>query len=502
MLEKIFSKSPKPIPQNDDLYFCRSDQCLQPRPLKDMKYGCRSCKTEEDISADELPGGLKPTPAIFDSQERCPQHYMPFRPKCPVCGGPIQREDNGQPVRLVAGPHAGKTVYSAVLAREIRRSDYLSRTGFMVQPIGGNDYLHDTVQPLVDQGIVPGKTKQGEPRKIIFRFTRDGAPPRLITLHDMAGEEAPEHAIGYFSDRTLFLVNPQAAGDQPLAGVVPGFVFNAIETLLEFMAGKGALDQADESEVQIFCNLVANLLREKGFPNIHLWNDLTDSVLKTACKQLHIGASFTEEDTGTLAHDLDKLAEGLRRQPDFQTQFTAWHTNMTGSGAHQQDGHLLGHRLALVFAKADLLGESEPQWGRLDAMPPAQASPKEWRRWLEDFSRSCRSELIKLGLENLVGIAERQVEKVGFFFVSSLGRDTEIRVKKIVEKKGTDSLQTSAGQEHMIGGAAPSADQAENPPEPDVKWELSQLVSQGDDGGRSPAPWGIDYPLLWLLLSH
>jgi len=478
----------------EDLYFCIGDQCLTPRPLSQMRYKCPVC--DSSMTAE---GASRNRPV------KCPVHHQPLIPHCPDCGRPILQDATGRPIRLVGGAHSGKTVYSAVLAYELERLSqrFSEATGIYMPRINADAYLKKTVRPLYEQGVLP--TKTSESHKIVHRrLPSDGRPAEMITLHDMAGEDAPTTPIGYHSNKTLFLINPQATstptGVSPFGPLVRGHAFLAIEKLVERLIGMAWLDEAKEPAVQSLCNQAAVALRNQNWPNCPRWGNLADLLLEIARTALERPASAEAADRRVLAAELESTSNGLRDMPDFMSQFQAWAGAMRTTRAPVIDGRLAGHRLALVFSKADLLGDSEIWAANLEAtFRISNVADAKSARTLGDALRKMSSGaenlLLELRLNDLVASVKRQVSEVGFFFVSSLGRDTEIKVTR----RAPVAAQAAPGGGHQIGGAtaAPAARVANTP-----RWELTEVLSLNPrDGTRAPTPRGVINPLLWLLLG-
>ena len=70
------------------LFYCYYDDCLDPRALYEMAYGCHKClhpQLYSELSNDfkqVLPADLR---QIWDVCPLCPQHHLPIVPYCPVC---------------------------------------------------------------------------------------------------------------------------------------------------------------------------------------------------------------------------------------------------------------------------------------------------------------------------------------------------------------------------------------------------------------------------------
>jgi hypothetical protein len=452
-------------------------------------------------SAEAAMKGVPISPRVFDSRVLCEEHQLPIRPRCagPGCSEVIRRDATGRPIRLVGGAHSGKTVYSALLASELHSPTFFQTTSTSVARINGDAYLRRTVLPLA-RGVLAEKSSQSH--KIVFRFVRDGYPAEMITLHDMPGEDTPTAPIGYHSDKTLFLINPQATstpiGRIDIGSVVRGRDFLGVEVLVKRLADMAWLDTANEAAVQSLCNQAAAALRGHGWPNCPRWEDLAAFLLEMARTALTRPASAEEADRRVLADLLDGTAKALCDMPDFITQFDTWAETMRAIGAPVVDGRLAGHRLALVFSKADLLGGKSELATRLDALfrtlsVSQTGSSQALCAALQDFSGGACKLFLELDLANLVQKAKQQVDEVGFFFVSSLGRDTEIKVTRLAPV----AAQAAPGGGHQIGGAAaaPIAPAANTP-----RWELTEVLARGPDGTRTPTPRGVINPLLWLLL--
>lgn len=497
----------------EDSYFCIGDECLTPRLLKDLRYGCPLCEPAKLMNADAAQKlGVPITRGVFESHVLCKEHQLPIRPRCaqPACPEMIRTGAAGRPIRLVGGMHSGKTVYSAVVAAQLGSATFFENTGIAVTRIKGDVYLRETVGSLYSMGVLPKKT-QGS-HKIVYRFDQKGGPAEMIALHDMPGEQTPTFTIGYHSNKTLFLINPQAAsmptGTHPLAGRVPGHAFSGVEVLVTRLEGMAWLDTAAEHAVQSLCNQAANTLRDRGWPHCPHWPDLADYLLTMSQTALQRPVRAEVEDRRVLADKLENTAKGLcNDRTDFISQLDDWVETMRDVCGKNKFAE---HRLALVFSKADLLGVGPEE---LEALCPSlhgasAGSPRALRASLNQLSDRARVQLHGLHLQDLVEKVSRQVGRVGFFFVSSLGRDTAIQVTRhdpaSQENRSAQTAAASTGGGHVTygGGVAAAPAAAAAPAVGAPKWELTEVLSVNRrDGTRAPNPRGVLNPLLWLLLG-
>ena len=132
-------------------------------------------------------------------------------------------------------------------------------------------------------------------------------------------------------------------------------------------------------------------------------------------------------------------------------------------------------RVAIAVTKADLLPFADRRDLRVELGP--DSSRKEWRRAVRDVSRASRQLLLDLGERAFVTAAESEFREVGFFFVSSLGRDVEVLV------------------ELMPNPSAPSEVDRSVP-------VLKKRISLSRDGTRQPNPQNVLLPLFWILLGQ
>ena len=206
---------------------------------------------------------------------------------------------------------------------------------------------------------------------------------------------------------------------------------------------------------------------------------------------------MTEHMTKELAAGLEQIAAVmLENRPSLLEQAQRIAAYMRNSG-YDERKNKLKHRLAVVISKADTLGEEwkelAPKIDELNIAP--NASLNKWKKALNGISRKSREALVDLGALQFVRFIERNFENAGFFFMSTLGKPTEVKVRKrCIEPNGSAS-----DSEHYapFGGITEKINSAAMPTT--NKWEITKRIAYGVDGTRSPEIRGVLVPIMWMM---
>ncbi len=513
-------------------FYCYYNECLAPQTLDHMRYGCVDCHPKRPLYKDldktvreKLPEKLT---QIWTTRPLCLEHDLhPVQPYCAVCEHRIDEDGWHPPIGIWGGPSAGKTVFCAVLAQAIYAGTLFTHTGLVSQQlVDRTEYRRDVITPLFQRsGLLPAKTNQGEHRKLVLKVQGatpgDGWPVRTITLTDMAGEDFnPNNNEGHdemlesrqrtvlFARESIFLANPEAAPGLGATTRIDLFPFLAHLLPSIQRALPGATRRAGERLLQVLTQVLSNNL------------DLLDA--EASCDSLAQEIAYQlphalpppalEALIPAIRTALETVAGMMAEAPTLMDQLSDV-VQLMSDGGYQRRAHdrKLAHRIAITVSKQDILaGSPQHPLSRLSmayndilkrdglriehpAAPP-RASVSTWRRALGDISQVSREALITSGEAAFVAFVESQFAEVGFFFVSSLGRDTEAFLC-----------------EDRIHAPAPQAAQAQNPfgpqaplPQPAAQlgpaWVPGKRVALAPGrGGRTPEPRHVLLPLLWLL---
>jgi hypothetical protein len=109
-------------------------------------------------------------------------------------------------------------------------------------------------------------------------------------------------------------------------------------------------------------------------------------------------------------------------------------------------------------------------------------------------SAAVRQVLIDFGEEQFVKYAEDNFREVGFFLISSLGRDTE----PFLDWGRKASQQAQGESFSALGGSTV----IKASPKATPQWELGKRVRIGQSGHRRPEPQNVLWPLLWMLTAN
>jgi len=107
--------------------------------------------------------------------------------------------------------------------------------------------------------------------------------------------------------------------------------------------------------------------------------------------------------------------------------------------------------------------------------------------------------MLGLNQGEFVEWVEAHFAQVGFFFVSSIGKQTEIVVQ--AEQDRLDQAPSQQPLQQPGGFGKAPASLTSGPPARPLSYRLVPKVSMGKDKTRQPEPHGVLFPLLWLLMS-
>ena len=487
------------------LFYCsgNEDDCLHPRLLTQMKFGCVICKESERVTYDGLPKtiltGLPPEQLHnlwsipFAMRPKCPNH--PFHvlvPFCPNqdCGRPIDKDGDARPISIFGGVHAGKTVYCATLAHLVDQGNFF-RLAKMAHsfPVGQQqreDYFNDVVEPLRNRGLQPTKTYVGEHHHLVMKLAgTESWPNRTLSVTDLAGEvwqfKENDQSTDFmraaastllFSRECIFLLNPMAA--RGASGIAQAQhqaggprdnslvdLTNTQATILSFMHSQGYLDKLNTQEtlaaisaLRLLFTQLEEYIQTSGYPTTTLRSDdnaykLAENLMSVIQINLKIPRDQFggKEATQRLADRLVTAAKALISHPSYLSQLNDLVNYMSTYGPGPGE-----YRLSVIVSKADLLE------GIIDAdllledeeLPPdswPSSTLEDWWAALQNLSSRGREALINLQEEQFVKVAEDNFKEVGFFFCSSLGRPTEV----LVERRPGISAQPMVSAQPGVG---------------------------------------------------
>lgn len=497
-------------------YYCDANDCLFPKRLEELSYGCSLCPEPHPLFNDlgSEVSQLLPTPLqnVFSgAAPECPKHAR-FRvvPRCPVCWAPIDRLGHFPPIGIWGSVDVGKTIYCAVLARQIE--DRLYRlTGMTVSP--GYDrglYRREVVQPLFSvKGRLPRKTRPHEHRKLVLRFEGNGWPSRKVTFTDMAGEVysldpyemgsdealARKQRTVLLTEESIFLVNPEgserlgASARPDLHGVLSSLI--ALPRIQERLATAEAVEKLARS--------MKRILEARFFP-APVYSSADGKPFQRLAEDL----SSCLEDASLVAEIrecLEAAASVMARAMPFTEQLQKLWRFMDSAGcARVRDK--LDHRIAIAVSKSDVLDDRPLGFDEVlescgvptnGATSPA--SREHWRKALREIAARSEQALVDLGEGEFVTWVRRHFTQVGFFFISSLGRATEPFATKVRRRPVPASMRVQASDPSI-----PRPHSAVELEEPRWEWRLDKrMTTDPAVGSRTPAPDGVLLPLLWLL---
>jgi len=499
-----------------------SPDCLQPRPLSRMEIGCVGCARNEwkpfDVWLDEAAGAhlrnagqkdvlewIKKDPRVFARSSFYCQHGLRAVARCPSCGKVLDLEDGASPIALVANVNAGKSVYSAVCASELRRRDsggLFARTGLSCFPRGSAHRLYEAevVNRLMERGELPRKTWLSEYHKAVYRLedlSGGGWASRSIVLTDVAGEVYDEAvtpavtALGtilLWARGVILLVDPCNSGAAGGMGgrQAPDLLDEANRLVTEIVLPTGEIEPPNTGRVLGLLETVSRVLRDVQWPHAEV--DAAASHVAAALVSVGITPGISAEHIASVLESTRRD----RRRLLTNGELASWlgHHIQTHGNVERTNGRL-PYTIAVAVTKSELV-ESElgPRW-RHPIDLGARAGASDWARELGQLSAWSKTRLTSMGLveREFVETLDEHFANVGYFFVSSLGRNTEFQVRRGGTQTVVDAYDADTER-----GAAPSSTSGAAP-----WWVASRVVTEGDDGSRCPRPVGVLHPLLWLL---
>ena len=498
-------KAPPPPPQPVEMlpvHYCDNDECnasIDAIDVKDILYGCASHDREKLSRYSDLPEELakqfKPGPAaLAGGLVKCPEHYLSLVAFCPYCKKPMGRDSATPPIGIWGAQSAGKTVFCAAMVQEIEKRLFtmcgiIARFGFDLR-----SYRRVVVNPLRDFGMVPAKTQPGEHRGIVIRLTQLHRLARKFKMTDMDGayytefftsggaqphEESLTRLI-HFTREAIFLISPDQAG--AVGAAAQPDLFPVVSALLVEWEKWGLLATFDVQRVQFLLHAAVKKLREYEYPapdavNLgyqRLARDLLALLGNTEPRLLRSTEHKLEEIASSTAEGMSMAAQ----LDGLENQLRTWNFPETADGR-------LDLRLALTITKSDLLLTRDEELRKVGDMAPkagASSSREEWRSAVRTSSDQARAVLMRYD-QQVVARAESAFRDVGYFFATSLGRDTE-----------------------LLATASVSADQSESedseyPGDFKEAFTVRKRLPPGRDGSRRPEPRGVLTPLLWILMG-
>lgn len=498
----------EPHPRLPRAYYCVRDDCpsaMVGTSARDLTYGCLLCTPPDrlaDMKNEEVRkriAGDDELSWLWVSPAYCEKHGNPVVPHCPECRHPIGRYGDTPPIGMWGIASAGKTVYCAALMLAME-SELFKWTGLLTDRLFDRSrYEEDVVSPLRLSGIVPAKTMPGEHRSVVLRLHGGEWPSRRVLLTDMAGAvfqfgsgEASDHAVPRahmlrVSD-ALFLANPETSAG--LGACARRDVFPYVQAIIEDLNAQGALTPFDEIEMRKILERIENLLESYEYADPSSLGPGRPSKLAQALAEL-VG------DGPGLGVRLDgvmnRVTRTLRAQtPPLEQQLDEL-TNFLGNYAAPQRNGRFDIRLAVTVAKSDLLPDDLlPNHAEFLRVLSSHTPLATWRKTLERASEASRSVLVRNGEEQFVRKVEDSFQSAGYFFVSSLGRDTVTFPMRDLSKVPQRQAAVS-----MFGNVEASP----GGPEPVTGWRVGKQLRVGPGGNRYPEPRNVLLPLLWLLTA-
>jgi hypothetical protein len=445
------------------LHFCLNSNpdCGEPRPLGKFLFGCLRCEDKgkllpwSEITNTPSPENLTDADIWTPGYVKCPTHLMrPLIPWCAECHRSIWRQAVGAPFPLIAGSGAGKTVYLATLAYAMQHSE-LTKTQAVNEVI--DPTLRKTVRALWEKGIVPEKTPEGEGRKLGFLLgqNHNGDTRTLTALVDVPGEAIEKNVRQYLlgeANGGIYLLDPHSAqghgglevGQLGQAASVDVFspLFRIFEVLVKHDLPLDSKSTIEEALTDVGKKLQSRYPWSEHQPQA-LGREM-QQVLSSHLIPLHDNVRTWLGASDGLIGNLKLLENELKSRGNFLTLLEDVHNQLQRACFDRilPNGYTLDYSLAIAVTKADLIAE----WVRQDLLADARKTEdtlaalevKKWKPILQAHSDRCESILkAPLGEGAFVDEAKRRFTNVGFFFISSLGRPTGIRIdadkKKLIK---------------------------------------------------------------------
>ncbi len=444
---------------------------------------------------------------------RCWEHPTDHLiPCCPFCRRPISPDSSVPPVGFWGLSSSGKTVFCASMWIALRERLYKDTRIQYTRLFNRNDYEKKVIAPFERWGIVPEKTALDKCQRLVLKLARDEwQMRRQVTLTDLAGETYKElldpqydSAVArrrrkpmFTTTNAIFLVPPESLTS--IGASLRYDLFPALLVAMEWLRQlRGvSLLLANESQTTETFNAIRNELATSGFPVPDFGTQRGFRRLARAIARLVPSTSADEQSVDALDRSLANVAEQLELERDRSAavQIRELHTflNIWSPTERNQRRNM---RLAVTITKSDLIADVAPNARRILSGLNPWSSSKQWRQVLAQLSQEGRRALIDHGETELVEAAENGFRDVGYFFVSSLGRDTEtilIRAGESVADGGDDSEEVSFGSSPPARETKPSA-------APVPRWKLGKVVANRH-GSRRPEPENVLSPLLWMLTA-
>ncbi len=529
------------IGPGDDLGWLK---CLSPIPMNKMLYGCYLCDNPKLTLYDELPHETRTRfpanlSAIWSTPVPCHDHpNLYLLPHCPTCKVIIDRDGWSPPIGIWGASKAGKTVYCASLMVEIDSHLYDWTGMTAIHFHNERKYKEEVGDKFKINGIIPGKTKPDDRRTLVLKLRGDGWRNRKLALTDLAGETYEDwlslgdedaklrarRALILDTKESIFIADPEASPG--LRSMVRRDLYPALQEIGLVYTQFKLLDHYEHYQKQILLSRMKHALSTHNYP---VANDpdplLSSGSAYTIAEQMNhqvdgdpIGTllkKFEYHPYGSLAvelallvHDtpheslVSKIAERLNfasikmnAVPDLKSQIGGLAEFISRCGVDRVgEDKKLDRRLAIAVSKADLIPDVLKEYKRFPLNDPDfRPSKVEWREILSKISGISKQILIDFGERQFVELAEKKFRDVGFFFVSSCGRETEEFVKQEATAAPIPqaTMYTSLGQEQQ---AAPARTDLNLLP-------LDKILTRGPRGGRQPDPQHVLLPLLWILAN-
>jgi hypothetical protein len=349
---------------------------------------------------------------------------------------------------------------------------------------------------------LPRKTWLDEYHKAVYQIEDlrgAGWASRSVMFTDVAGEVYDEdvtpaitalRTILLWSRELVLLIDPGNSGAAGGMGgrQAPDLLEDAQRVVAEVVLPSGQIDAPDTGRVEAAIEAVSRALRDAQWPSADV-EDAADRVaMALACAGL--GRDATVPRIASVLEAVDPN----RTRTLTNSEIASWLIQHIQVNADvTRVGGKLPYRVAVTVSKSELLErELGPAW-REPIRPAGRAGAPEWARELNRVSAWSKERLMGIGAieRELVAALEEHFADVGFFFVSSLGRDTDILVRS---RRVQPVVSTHEG---YAGGrpATPSIGGSSAAP----WWVTSKILAEGEDRSRCPSPVGVLNPLLWLL---
>ena len=513
---------PPPPPKR---YVCNNDLCnlsLVGEVAAKLAYGCYLCTTPtryEDLPKDikwQIP--LDNLSLLWRKHVRCPEHHGDMRPFCPEDFYRIDQDGNIPPVGIYGFSSAGKTVFCAALMVELEK--LFNMTGILQDRLfDQGEYIKQVVAPLQTRGIVPEKTFGH--RSLSLKLYKNGWFRKKVTLNDMGGENFEEWFSAKPTDDhrrkmlehllhvedAIFLMSPESA--QGLGATVPQDLYLVVRRALVLLKEGGYLLQDNHDRMEERLKKVQEIVSKFAY----FFSGSGESLRPVAEE---IAAMVCGEDCEELVDLLDRELTNIDEQLKVRSlndQLGGLVGFLDAWSSRNENNNKLNQRLAITIGKTDLIqnilrGELNPsgssaaqkslgEWqvsiDRLHRMRPTD-SKNDWQKALKRTSTAVRQVLIDFGEEQFVRYAEENFREVGFFLISSLGRDTEpfLDWGRKVSQQPSGEMMSAIGGQTVIKASTKATPQ----------WDLGKRVRIGQAGHRRPEPQNVLWPLLWMLTAN